>query len=114
MRLFAERGFRAVTVDEIAEAANISPRTFFSYFPTKEELLLGDLDARVRELIGRFRSEAKAESILAFAQALAGEFVISTAPLLAPIADEGGALAESLRAAGEDPPALDSVGGRSG
>jgi AcrR family transcriptional regulator len=36
LRLFQEQGYSATTVDQIAAAAEISPSTFFRYFPTKE------------------------------------------------------------------------------
>jgi AcrR family transcriptional regulator len=42
MRLFLERGFEATTIEEIAEAAEISPSTFFNYFPSKEEVVFQD------------------------------------------------------------------------
>lgn len=45
MALFLERGFDATTVDQIAEAAGISRRSFFRYFETKEDVVLGDLAA---------------------------------------------------------------------
>ncbi|OUC98935.1 TetR family transcriptional regulator [Streptosporangium minutum] len=40
LRLFAERGFDTVTINEIAEAAEVAKVTLFKYFPTKESLVL--------------------------------------------------------------------------
>jgi AcrR family transcriptional regulator len=42
MRLFHEQGYAATTVEQIAEAAEVSPSTFFRYFPTKEDVVLID------------------------------------------------------------------------
>lgn len=42
LRLFREQGYSATTVDQIAEAADVSPSTFFRYFPTKEDVILQD------------------------------------------------------------------------
>ncbi|MGC0370040.1 TetR/AcrR family transcriptional regulator [Microbacterium sp. SLBN-111] len=43
MRLFLDQGFEQTTIDQIAAAAGISRRSFFRYFGTKEDVLLGDL-----------------------------------------------------------------------
>ncbi|MFC3979815.1 MULTISPECIES: TetR family transcriptional regulator [Streptosporangium] len=45
LELFTERGFDETTVDDIARAAGMSKRSFFRYFPTKEDALLGELEA---------------------------------------------------------------------
>jgi AcrR family transcriptional regulator len=42
LRLFTERGYGATTVEQICEAAEISPSTFFRYFPTKEDVVIND------------------------------------------------------------------------
>jgi AcrR family transcriptional regulator len=50
--LFAERGFDSTTVDDIARAAGMSRTSFFRYFPTKEDVVLGHLD-ELGQLIAR-------------------------------------------------------------
>lgn len=42
LRLFREQGYAATTVEQIARAAEVSPATFFRYFPTKEDVILQD------------------------------------------------------------------------
>ena len=67
LRLFREQGYEATTVDEVADAAEVSPSTFFRYFPTKEDvvlydaldpLLLAALEAQPLDLspVGAFRA----------------------------------------------------------
>ena len=43
--LFEERGFEGTTIADIAEAADIAPRTFFSYFPSKDDVVFHDFEA---------------------------------------------------------------------
>ena len=42
LHLFREQGYEATTVEQIAAAAEVSPSTFFRYFPTKEDVVLYD------------------------------------------------------------------------
>ncbi|MEO8263341.1 MAG: helix-turn-helix domain-containing protein, partial [Pseudolysinimonas sp.] len=42
IEIVRERGLDATTIDEIARIADISPRTFFNYFSSKEEAIIGD------------------------------------------------------------------------
>jgi AcrR family transcriptional regulator len=50
LQLVAERGLANVTVEDIAEAAEVSPRTFFNYFPSKEAVLFSGDPDRAAEL----------------------------------------------------------------
>jgi AcrR family transcriptional regulator len=70
LRLFREQGYPVTTVEQIAAAAEISPATFFRYFPTKEDVVLQDdfdlvtigaLDAQPPELgpVAAFRAAAR-------------------------------------------------------
>jgi AcrR family transcriptional regulator len=78
-RLFAERGFEAVPVAEIARSAEVSEATVFNYFPTKEDLLYSRLEAFEEELLSSVRDRSAGESVLsAF-----GRFVLMPRGLLA-------------------------------
>jgi AcrR family transcriptional regulator len=65
MRLFATRGFDHVTVAEIAEAASVSEKTVFNYFPTKEDLFFDEVPQREAALVDAIRGRKPGESILA-------------------------------------------------
>jgi AcrR family transcriptional regulator len=62
--LVAERGFSQVTVEDIAAAADVSPRTFFNYFPSKEAALFGTDPDRVAALRERVLREAPGQPVL--------------------------------------------------
>ena len=63
-RLFAERGFDAVTTSDIAEAADVSQRTFFRHFESKEAVLYGRSDEMWTEIEAAFRARPAGESVI--------------------------------------------------
>jgi TetR/AcrR family transcriptional regulator, regulator of mycofactocin system len=78
LRLFDQRGFKDVTVEEIASEARISVRTFYRYFPTKEDVLQVHIDRRSTNLraalSARSADEESLESLrLALTAVLAAE-----------------------------------------
>ena len=62
--LVAERGFAHVTIEDIAEAADVSPRTFFNYFPSKEAALFGTDPEQIPVLRERMIHTAPGEPAL--------------------------------------------------
>jgi AcrR family transcriptional regulator len=76
--LFAERGFDAVTVVDVARAADVAPATVFNYFATKEDLFYSGLEAFEEDLLMAIRERAPGESTLA----AFGRFVLQERGLL--------------------------------
>jgi AcrR family transcriptional regulator len=73
MRLFREQGYAETTIEQIAEAAEVSPSTFFRYFPSKEQLVLADdLDPILIRLIEE--QPAELSPLAAFKQAALATF----------------------------------------
>jgi AcrR family transcriptional regulator len=63
-RLFAERGFDAVTVAEIAEAADVSEKTVFNHFATKEDLVFAGGESRLTQLLTDVAQRPPGASVL--------------------------------------------------
>ena len=88
--LVAERGLANVTVEDIAEAADVSPRTFFNYFPSKEAALLGGSDPdRAARLRDRIATGAPGEPALSALRAV--------------MTQDAEAITDEFRALGGDP-----------
>jgi len=64
LRLFAERGYDETTIADIAAAADVSPRTFFAYFPSKEDVIFAEIDDRLAEVQQRLSRRTPGETPL--------------------------------------------------
>jgi len=64
-RLFADRGFKHVTVADVAREAQVAVATVFNYFPTKEDLFYYRLEAFGGELVGAIATRPAGEPVLA-------------------------------------------------
>jgi AcrR family transcriptional regulator len=62
MGLFAERGYQATTIADIADAADVAPRTFFSYFPSKEAVVFHNVDRHLEGLANALRDRLPGET----------------------------------------------------
>ncbi|WP_422935646.1 TetR/AcrR family transcriptional regulator [Sinomonas sp. P47F7] len=93
LNLFDERGFERVPVAEIARAANVSEATVFNYFPSKEDLVYGGMQAYEDQLIAAVASRPEGTSaVVAFR-----EFVLEPRGALA--TDDGAATSVVARTA---------------
>jgi len=63
LRLFAKRGFEATTIADIAAAADVAPRTFFAYFPSKEAVVFHDFAEVHDRFAERLRGRPPEETV---------------------------------------------------
>lgn len=86
IRLFLEKGFDRTSVDDIVEQAELSQRTFFRYFATKEAILFWDHDRRAASLAAHLQEDdarrSPFERIRSALVAVAGEYDRDRAALL--------------------------------
>ena len=75
LRLFEERGFDQTTIADIAEAADIAPRTFFGYFPSKEDVVFANFPTLFDALAARLRDRPEEETAIDALRAWIGGLV---------------------------------------
>lgn len=86
LKLFFERGFEGVTVDDIVSAAGVSRRTFFRYFETKEDALLPDyaeLNGRLSEALASIEPDDTMDAIRAGLHSIADWYIERSEAVLA-------------------------------
>ncbi len=84
--LFERHGYQETTVAQIAEAAEIGARTFFSYFASKEELLFPEADARVQATVDAIASRAPDEGPVDVLLRALGTATAASDELVSPLA----------------------------
>ncbi|MBB4239258.1 TetR family transcriptional regulator [Rhizobium esperanzae] len=90
MTLFLQRGFEATTIEDITEAADVSKRSFFDYFPSKEEVVFAWQDSFADRLMAEIAARPAEEPSIAAVEAAI------TATVIASIDERGLALAELI------------------
>jgi AcrR family transcriptional regulator len=96
LRLFLERGFDAVTLDDVAAAAEVSRRTLFHYFPSKEAIALGFKDGLTPRIVAAVARRPKGEGLLEMCEHaltdMAGDYQTPQAKALARLVHDTPAL----------------------
>jgi AcrR family transcriptional regulator len=101
--LIAERGFSHVTVEDIAAAADVAPRTFFNYFPSKEAVLFGADPGRVEQLRARVVHAQPGSSALEVLRTVLVDQVRAIVAQFAELGDDPLRWVTQMRAAHADP-----------
>jgi AcrR family transcriptional regulator len=101
--LIAERGFSHVTVEDIAAAADVAPRTFFNYFPSKEAVLFGADPGRVEQLRARVVHAQPGSSALEVLRTVLVDQVRNIVAQFAELGDDPLRWVTQMRAAHADP-----------
>jgi len=101
--LIAARGFSHVTVEDIAEAADVSPRTFFNYFPSKEAVLFGAAPGRAAESRARLVCDLPGHSALDVLRVVLADQARIVAEEVAELGGDPARWARQMKAAHADP-----------
>jgi AcrR family transcriptional regulator len=87
LALVAERGFAHVTIEDITEAVDIAPRTFFNYFPSKESAVIGADPQQIEQMRTSLIERPESESALEALRAVLVEFATTKAEELDDLGD---------------------------
>jgi AcrR family transcriptional regulator len=103
LMLVAERSLASVTVKDIAEAADVSPRTFFNYFPSKEAVLFGGDPDRAAQLRDRVATWAPGQPALEVLRSVLRADAEAMAQELRELGGEPGEWLRRMKVARTDP-----------
>jgi AcrR family transcriptional regulator len=111
LELVASRGFAHVTVEDIAEAADVSTRTFFNYFPSKESVVIGADPDRIEDLRTSLLARPPHETPVEALRFVAVEYAAAIDEEIDDLGEGRAAWFRRLCIVREDPDLLSAYGG---